>query len=90
MNKSIYRVGSYEIGNIYLEYYIVRGTEINDYTGCFEWGIKIIKYISGRIDESEEIKNISSDYNKTVNIAEILRKNSVTPIGVKYALEDML
>lgn len=90
MINSTYKVGIAEIEDIYLEYYIVRGTKINDYTGCVEWGIKIIKYVSGRIDESEEINNISPDCDKVIKIAEILRRNSVTPVGARYALEDLL
>ncbi len=90
MTTEMYRAGIAEIDNIYLEYYVVGKNKINKNSGYFEWGIKVVKFASGIKEESEEIENISPDYNKVLKIAEILLRNKVTPVGVRYALEDLL
>ena len=90
MTIEAYKAGATTFDNIYIEYFITGERNINKHSGYFEWGIKVIKYLSGKIEETEEIPNISPDYNKVLGMAEILIRNKVTPVGVRYAIEDMI
>ena len=88
MQRKKYHKGSSKTDGLIIDYYVCGYDEVNEFTGCYEWGIRVEK--KAPVEEAEEIKNISPDFNKVCDIADILRKNSVTPIGLKYALEDML
>lgn len=87
MNKDYY-IGTEKTERITLEYYVCGDRAVNELSGYFEWGIKIIK----KEKKVEEIivRNISPEFNKACEIAEILMKNSVTPIGVYDALNNIL
>ncbi len=84
----MYFVGKSENGNIVLEYYITNSKEPNEHTGCYEWGIRVDKITPEK--EREEIKNISPDFEKVLMMAEVLRRNTVTPIGLKYAVQELI
>lgn len=90
MTTEFYKAGAIIVDDIYIEYFITGESNINKHSGYFEWGIKAVKYISGQKEETEEIRNISPDFNKVLGMAEILIRNKVTPMGARYAIEDMI
>ena len=81
---NVYYVGNRKIKDIKLFYYVCGDKSINDISGYFEWGIKIVK-IEKTVEEIT-VRNISPDFNKISRIAEILMRNTVTPSGIYDAL----
>lgn len=90
MKENAYFKGETKEENFILRYYVTSSGKINELTGYFEWGIRVDKYEKGVITESEEIKNISPDFKRVSDMAEILLKNSVTPSGLFYVVSDMV
>jgi len=84
-----YFIGSADVNNFQLKYYVYGGNQINEFTNFYEWGIRVEKIVSGKINESEEIGNISPDFKRVSEIAGLLKRNTVTPSGLLYAIEDI-
>ena len=82
--------GEVKINNFLVKYYVTGSDKPNHSSGYFEWGIRADKYEKGNITESEEIKNISPDFERVSEIAEILKRNAVTPSGLLYAVSDLI
>ena len=77
---------------IKLEYYLLESEleEIDEKKGEKVFGIEVIKKIQEINDEVISFKDFSSSLEKTKSILNTLAKNSVTPIGLPYVLEDII
>lgn len=78
-----------------LEYYLIESKiddadEIDELSGKKVYGIEIVKKIDGLKDEMKAVKNLSCCIEKTKDVLEMLAKNSVTPVGLQFVLEDMI
>ena len=82
--ENTYFIGSCNINELTLEYYVIGNSLLNELSGYFEWGIKIVKSKKNEIIEEETIRNITQDYNKALKIAKLLERN--TPLVMKDAL----
>lgn len=77
---------------IELEYYKIINKENSVKNNKLKFGIKIVKkeYINNSImTEEKEIKNLSDNEQKIIEILEVLKRNKVTPIGVIDVMLDM-
>ena len=89
--KSVYYKTKLAITNdIDVEYSLTGKNRLNNHTGFFEWGICVTKYTSGIKEETEEIDNISPDYNKVSKLLDALIRNKVTPVSVRDVLENLI
>ena len=71
--------------NFKLEYYIADDGKV--------FGIEVIKkYTEDGIEDSEKgsFSGISDDENTVTEIVEMLIRNTVTPLGLAYVMEDMM
>ena len=55
-----------------------------------EWGIRVVKLVNGIEKEAASVRNITPLYDKCVSMAEKLLDNTVTPVGLKDALENLI
>ncbi|NLL04697.1 MAG: hypothetical protein GX270_02675 [Clostridiaceae bacterium] len=84
--------GSIANSKMQLEYYLIE-SENNRDCGFFcdkVYGIEIVKKDSEHCAESEIIRNLSSSRENTKGILDILAKNTVTPVGVQFVLDDLM
>lgn len=85
-------------GIIYVEYYITEKSAFNQYDeeDLVLYGIEVRKMCTDSISKSDKIPieistylNISSNKTSVTDLIHILAKNCVTPVTLKYNLEDM-
>lgn len=73
---------------IKLEYYKIASKNKEN-----KFGVEIVEidYIDGNIRiGKEQIKNITNDEKEVENLLNILKEGEVTPVDLKYVLQDML
>ncbi|WP_010243206.1 DUF6514 family protein [Acetivibrio cellulolyticus] len=77
---------------IQLEYYLIESEHSQNYDCCGDkvYGIEIIKKESDNHAESEIVRNLSNSKENTKGILSILAKNTVTPIGLSFVLDDLM
>lgn len=76
---------------IVLEYYLVdRIIEDEDIKKKRTYGVEIVKKIGNRCVEKELIHNITCDRKKAVELLNKCAENTVTPIGIRYIVDDMI
>ena len=76
-----------------IEYYKIKEKNENKYAGKFKFGIEIIKkeYTEEKINvEIRDLCNIIEEEKSVDNILEILKRNTVTPIGLNDVITDLL
>jgi len=78
--------------SILLEYYLIEDviTGFDELDGKTAYGIEIVKKSVGKNDETATVKNLSCCREKVIKILELLSRNTVTPVGMPYILDDML
>jgi len=78
--------------SILLEYYLIEDviTGFDELDGKTAYGIEIVKKPVGKNDETATVKNLSCCREKVIKILELLSRNTVTPVGMPYILDDML
>ena len=73
-----------------VRYYIVADHFAQDRETSLRWGIRAEKYVEGKKTEESEIKDITSDRIKAEEIAEKLKRNSVTPVSLKDVIMNII
>ncbi|MDP4182956.1 MAG: DUF6514 family protein [Bacillota bacterium] len=79
-------------GKIELEYYILESEssqwDLN--LGDKVYGIEIIKKTEEKNIESEFVRNLSNHMDNVKSILDKMVKNSVTPVGLPFVLDDLI
>lgn len=75
-----------------LEYYLLESNsdDMDELSGKKVYGVEIIKKVDGMNDEMQVVKNLSCCINKTKAVINKLAKNSVTPVSLRFILDDMI
>lgn len=75
-----------------LEYYLIESeeNEMQDFPGTRVYGIEIIKKLNTGIEEKERVRNFSFCRDQTRNMLEKLSKNTVTPVGLPFVIDDFI
>jgi len=77
---------------INLEYYLLESDEHDMEEVNVEkvFGVEIVKKVNGCSDEIETVKNLSCCRENARDILEKLARNTVTPVGLPYILDELL
>lgn len=75
-----------------LEYYLLESefSEVEERQTQKTFGVEIVEKHQGILNESKHFENIFSTREKTINLVELLAKNTVTPSTLPYILDDLL
>lgn len=75
-----------------LEYYLIESEydEQDELGKIITFGIEIDKVVDEQSTEMEIIRNFSCSKENTLEMIEKLAKNSVTPVSLRYIIDDML
>ncbi len=75
-----------------LEYYLLESILENydELNGKATFGIEVIKKHGESVLECSKIENIFCSKEDTQNLLNMFARNSVTPVSMKYVLDDML
>ncbi len=79
-------------GKIQVEYYLVESEngEIYGNAGDKVYGIEISKKERDNYTESEIIRNLYSNKDKTQDVLRLLAENTVTPVELSAVLDDIM
>lgn len=79
-------------GKIQMEYYLVESDngEIYGNAGDKVYGIEISKKERDNYTESEIIRNLYSNKDKTQDVLRLLAENTVTPVELPAVLDDIM
>lgn len=78
-------------GAIELEYYLIE-SEIKDHdelSGKKAFGVEIVRKIENEV-ETKTINNLYCCKESTINLLNTLAKNTVTPIGLPFIIDDII
>lgn len=77
---------------IRLEYYFLESeiTDMDELSGLRTYGVEIVKKVDGFDNEIKTIKNLSCCKECVKNILGKLVEHTVTPVSLRYILDDML
>ncbi|MDP4094945.1 MAG: DUF6514 family protein [Bacillota bacterium] len=75
-----------------LEYYMLESEVdyISELAGKKVYGVSVVKKVGKDCFEGDEIRNLSCSFNNTKQLLKTLSINKVTPVGLKFVLEDMI
>ncbi|MCX7749761.1 MAG: DUF6514 family protein [Clostridia bacterium] len=78
--------------HIELEYYMVesKNDEDEELRGRRLYGVEIVKKIGTHSIEKELVRNLSCCEDSAREIIDKLAKNTVTPVGLPFVIEDLL
>jgi len=84
---------SFSLSNpIELHYYLLESdnSETEEFQSETVYGIEIVKIVNAKKIESGIVRNLSSCKKSTEFILNKLAKNTVTPVGMPFVLDDMI
>lgn len=82
-------VNTQEYQNINLEYYLIESTYMETGLSKTAYGIEILK-TTGELIETDIIQKITDSKQKAMEIINKLIANTVTPIGMVYAIDELI
>lgn len=82
--------GDEDKDNLVIEYYLIDNVTQGINEEKKGYGIEVVKKNNGIEKEIECIEYYSGDLRETEEFLEVLAVNEVTPISVRYILEDIL
>ena len=92
--KKVSLYGRAELLDMEMEYYIISEDISEKYSDLQSYGIKIVKTkcneVGGKVSESKEIDNIFYRRDDVEKFADILIRNTVTPMSLMDVVEDYI